>query len=135
MAKVEWIRAKQALQAQRDVVPVPSNVNIHSRHERERARHQLTAIIQRYATQYGFRYTRLSIRNQRSRWGSCSPEGVLSFNIRLLYLPLETQEYVVVHELCHLWHMNHSVAFWQSVAKILPDYRQHRAALQKYRLT
>jgi len=74
---------------------------------------------------------RISIRAQRSRWGSCSSKKTLSFNVRLALLPIELVEYVVVHEVCHLREMNHSPAFWKLVETAIPDYRKRRAALQR----
>jgi hypothetical protein len=74
---------------------------------------------------------RISIRNQRSRWGSCSQKGNLNFNYRLLKLPLSLVDYIVVHELCHLREFNHSKRFWDLVGETLPDFRERRAALRK----
>ena len=85
-----------------------------------------------YSEQYGFSFTRISIKHMRTRWGSCSSQGNLNFHFRLLFLPPELRDYVVVHELCHLRHMNHSAKFWQQVAVIDPLYQTHVAALKKY---
>lgn len=72
---------------------------------------------------YGFSYSRVSIRNQRSRWGSCSENGNLNFNYRIVFLHPELQDYIMVHELCHLQELNHSPRFWQLVAKAIPNYK------------
>ena len=78
---------------------------------------------------YGFSYGRVSIRDQRTRWGSCSKKGNLNFNYRICYLPPHLLDYVIVHELCHLGQFNHSAAFWALVAQTLPDHRERRAEL------
>lgn len=80
---------------------------------------------------YGFSYGRISVRDQKTRWGSCSKTGNLSFNWKLLLLPSEMADYVVVHELCHLAEHNHSPAFWFQVDRTTPDYRDIRRRMRK----
>ena len=87
-----------------------------------------------YAPRVGMRgvtYGRITIRCQRTRWGSCSSRGNLNFNLLLLLAPPEVLDYVVVHELCHLLHMDHSAAFWRDVGRVLPEYRQQEKWLKK----
>lgn len=85
-----------------------------------------------FRTLTGGRYSRITIRDQKTRWGSCSAKGTLSFNWRLMLAPPAILDYVVVHELCHLTHMNHSPAFWQAVEAVYPDYRTARRWLKEH---
>ena len=78
--------------------------------------------VEYYAAKAGFSYGRVTVRNQRTRWGSCSSKGNLNFNCLLMLTPLEVMDSVVVHELCHLKHMNHSKKFYSEVLKLFPDY-------------
>jgi len=90
-------------------------------------------IVQRaahYAPIVGVSYGRITIRAQRTRWGSCSSKGNLNFNCLLALVPPEVLDYVVVHELCHRKHLNHSPAFWREVEAVLPDYEIHRKWLK-----
>ena len=82
-----------------------------------------------YARDVGRAPQRVHIRDQKTRWGSCSPCGTISINWRLLLAPLEILDYVVVHELCHLLHPNHSVRFWREVERVLPHYLYLRRRL------
>ena len=80
--------------------------------------------VKYYAPKIGVTYGRITIRNQRSKWGSCSSKGNLNFNCLLMLAPRQVVTYVVVHELAHRKHMDHSPAFWAEVEAILPDYRE-----------
>jgi predicted metal-dependent hydrolase len=86
---------------------------------------------QAYAHQFGLRYQRLRISSARTRWGSCSSSGTLSFTWRLIKAPLEVVDYVIIHELAHLKVRNHSKQFWAEVEKMLPTYKKHRDWLKK----
>ena len=97
------------------------------------AEHALEYIPKRvhyFAGLIGVDYGRITIRNQKTRWGSCSGKGNLNFNCLLMLMPPDIIDYVVVHELCHRKEMNHSPAFWREVAKILPDYKKAEAWLK-----
>lgn len=104
------------------------------------ARDQLSAASDRYAADLRLPYDRISIRDTRSRWGSCSSAGVLMYSWRLVMAPMEVLEYVAAHEVAHLRHMNHSQDFWDQVAELYGDYRaprqwlrDHGADLHRYR--
>lgn len=92
---------------------------------------QLPPRIARFAGQMGVSYGKITVRHQKTRWGSCSGKGNLSFNCLLMLCPPAVQDYVIVHELCHRKEMNHSRAFWSGVERILPDYRQRKVWLKQ----
>lgn len=102
--------------------------------DKKKARLLIEQRVAYYADKMGIAYGRISMRNQRTRWGSCSSDGNLNFNCRLLYVPLELLDYVVVHELAHRRHMNHSADFWQEVERYLPDYKERKERLKQYRV-
>ena len=84
-----------------------------------------------HAARLGVTFGRISVRSQKSRWGSCSGKGNLSFNCLLALCPEKAVDYVVIHELCHRKEMNHSPRFWALVERAMPDYRPWRAWLKK----
>jgi hypothetical protein len=107
---------------------------------RRQARLRVEEIAGEEAARLGLAYAGVTIRDPRTRWGSCSSRGTLSFSWRLLLPPREVLEYVVVHELCHLRQRNHSKAFWRLVDEALPGWRaragwlrEHQHELQRYR--
>ena len=93
---------------------------------------KLTACVQRWRLLLGYNQTpRILVRNQRSRWGSCAPDGTLRFNWRLMMVESDLIDYLVVHELAHLTHPNHSADFWGLVAGVMPDVQQRRKRLRE----
>ena len=100
---------------------------------RKKAKQLLTAELAEIADEFGFDYKRSIIRSQKSRWGSCSSKGTISLNDQLLFMPRTTVRYLMIHELCHTRHLNHSSRFWQLVASCCPDYKQHEKLLNQGR--
>ena len=102
---------------------------------REQARIHLGERVHRFARLLGVTPSRTTIRGQKTCWGSCSSHGNLSLNWRLMQVGAALVDYVVIHELCHLEHMNHSPAFWRRVASLVPDYRAKRQQLKHLQST
>lgn len=95
------------------------------------ARREIPVRVKYFAEQMGVTYGKITIRNQKTRWGSCSQIGNLNFNCHLMEMPTEILDYVVVHELCHRKQMNHSRLFWMEVEKVLPDYQVRQRWLKQ----
>jgi hypothetical protein len=99
---------------------------------KRQARSEIEERLDRTASQLGLRYKKLRISSARTRWGSCSSRGTLSFTWRLVMAPPEIVQYVIVHELVHLQAPNHSPQFWARVRQIMPDFAQHRRWLTQH---
>lgn len=111
---------------------------LHYKTHKEKAR----TLVEQKVSQWGSHYVaaghlfptnmkRLAIRNQRTRWGSCSKQGNLNFNYKIALLPERLADYIIVHELCHLGEFNHAKAFWDLVAMAIPDHEQCRVELRQ----
>jgi predicted metal-dependent hydrolase len=98
---------------------------------RQQALDTLTKRVQDFTSQHGFQYTQVKISSARTRWGSCSARGNLSFTWRLVMAPLPVIDYVVVHELVHIKVRNHSRHFWDQVSQLMPDYKARRSWLKE----
>ncbi len=140
MERVEEVdrksRAKVELAKDRLIVRVPAGSRTHTLTYaedwlREQSRGVIANTVKVQAARMNARPTSLTIRDQRTRWGSCSTRGTLSFNWRLVMAPPAVMEYVVIHELAHLFQPNHSKDFWAVVARYAPDFKTHRAWLRK----
>lgn len=107
---------------------------IETKEGKAKIRQYIERQVEYYAKIMGITYGRISMRNQKTRWGSCSSNGNLNFNNRLLFVPKELVDYVVVHELAHRKEMNHSNAFWNVVEKYMPDYKERRKKLREYHI-
>ncbi len=126
-----WIeqRTKQLTEARQ-------NRHVISEQERQEgirtAKERIPCRVAYFAQRMGVTYGRITIREQKTRWGSCSSKGNLNFNWKLVLMPDEVLDYVVVHELAHRFEMNHSDRFWAIVAEVLPDYRERRKMLKEW---
>lgn len=127
-----WIEAhlEKACIRQAEQAALPVLTEAELRRLAEQAAAILPARAAYYAPRVGVSYGRITIRSQRTRWGSCSSLGNLNFNCLLMLCPPEVIDYVVVHELCHRKEMNHSPRFWAEVERVLPDYRAARKWLK-----
>lgn len=100
--------------------------------QKEPARVMIQKRLEFFNRYYKFIYNRISIKNQKSCWGSASRKGNLNFNYKVANLPDELRDYVIVHELCHLKEMNHSKKFWELVEIVIPGYKERRRKLKAY---
>jgi predicted metal-dependent hydrolase len=99
---------------------------------KHRAKNYLTERAEYLAEQHGFSFKKLSLRNQKTRWGSCSASGNISLNYRLMKYRKDIIDYVIVHELCHLKELNHSKKFWKLVESMVPDYKSLKRELKSH---
>jgi predicted metal-dependent hydrolase len=125
----DWIARERAAQTPRLGLETR---NVSEAEARRAARELVTMVLEEEAPALGVTYRQVQIRDQRTRWGSCSARGNLSFNWRLTLAPFEVLDYVVVHELCHLRVPNHSASFWQLVGTRRPRWRRQRDWLTRH---
>lgn len=111
------------------VFPKPEEINAE---ELNRIKAKFAERTAYYAGLINVTYNGITVRNQKTRWGSCSSKGNLNFNYRLYYMPEELMDYVIIHELCHRKYMNHSKEFWDEVSRYCPDYAAKRRKLKEY---
>lgn len=101
---------------------------------KKKALHIAEDKVQYFNRFYNFSYKNISIKNQKTRWGSCSKQGNLNFNYKIALLPEKLADYLVVHELCHLGQFNHSQKFWNLVGEVLPEYKKLRKELKDIKM-
>lgn len=130
--KSDWIEKtrEKVIAKNADREPVARLSDAEKNALKKKARAEILPLVEEYAQIMGVTYGRVSFRFQKSRWGSCSREGNLNFNCLLALTPEPVERYVVVHELCHRLHMDHSKAFWEEVAVNMPDYKVYRKWLK-----
>lgn len=132
-SKFSWIEEKLTFFTMHPVEMPPKRRHSKKEYEvhKEKTRALVNDRLAYFNEVHGFRYKRIFIRNQKTRWGSCSKAGNLNFNYKLSLLPAHLADYIIVHELCHLGELNHSVRFWSLVQKTMPEYKHYRNELKK----
>ncbi len=120
-----WIKRKKVKRKKR-----ASSVTKHFEENRETARALALARLHYFNQHYGLTWNRITIRNQRRRWGSCTSLKNINFNYKIIFLPTHLQDYIIVHELCHLVELNHGQGFWDMVAEQIPQYKTCVAELR-----
>jgi hypothetical protein len=123
---IEWIRRQQVRQREVGLTATER------RRLRALATEQLSVRLLELAAEHGLTVSRVSIRDQRTRWGSCGPDGHICLNWRLVQMPVWVRDYVLIHELMHLRRLDHSAKYWSLVAAACPDYRAARRWLRAH---
>lgn len=131
LEKAEWVLEKIGIMAKRGGSMTFAGFG---KREYKKLKNQALALaeikVEKFNAAYGFKYDKITIRNQKTRWGSCSKKGNLNFNYKIALLPENLADYVIVHELCHLKEFNHSKNFWSLVSLAIPDYRERRKRIK-----
>lgn len=125
-----WISGAVARMHDKKALPVRGRRDYLA--HKEDARRFIVPLVEKWSRAYGLPYNRVAIKDTTSLWGSCSRRGNLNFSYKLLFVPREIAEYVIVHEICHLAHHDHSARFWSLVESTLPEYRRLRTELRRY---
>ena len=128
--KAGWIEKHLSAIMQRQSTAEPAFTAAELRTLADHAKVDLARRVDHFAPLVGAEWQRITIRAQKSRWGSCSAKGNLNFNCLLMLCPEHVRDYVVVHELCHCKELNHSSKFWQEVARVFPQYEEARKWLK-----
>ena len=128
LAKTKWIKKQLTLmeQVEQEFEGKSKEIDFPT------AKRKLNRKVEKMAAQYGFTYNRISYRNQRTRWGSCSNKNDISLNVKLVLLPEALMDYVILHELVHTQLKNHGPEFWEEMSKYIKQPKQKAIALKKY---
>ncbi len=129
----KWFSGKRRKRVRR-VRKLSRAATLHYETHKEHARSVVHERLTHWNQFYGFTYGRVSIKNQRSCWGSCSAKGNLNFNYKIIFLPEVLMDYIIVHELCHLAELNHGASFWSQVAHVIPNFTLHKSSLRLIRI-
>lgn len=130
--KRDWIQKHYNKIKGSDKVFLPDHTKSEQREHVKNAKVLLVERVEFWNKYYNFSYKKIFIKNHKAQWGSCSSDKNLNFNYKLIFLPPELSDYIVVHELCHLKEMNHKKPFWSLVAKVFPDYKEKVKQLDRY---
>lgn len=126
-----WINNELSKFPLRSLEPISTS---QYRNYKKQARELISKKIEILNSTYNFKYNAIAIRNQKSRWGSCSNKGNLNFNYKIIFLTEDLADYLIVHELCHLKEMNHGPNFWKLVSVRIPNYIELRKKLHEHKL-
>jgi len=126
-----WIQRKLELFSGLKIHPdIATHAKAHFMKHKEQALNLVMGKVRYYSERHGFSPNTLRVKRLKTKWGSCSAKKNLNFNYKILFLSEEIQDYLIVHELCHLREMNHSVRFWKQVGRIIPNYKVLQKALR-----
>lgn len=129
-----WIANAQAQFAKKKSLTAGDGLPGEYTRYKARATQYIRKRVRELAAVHGFSFRNITVRHTTSQWGSCSPEGNLSFTYKLLFLPTELADYVMIHELAHTKHAHHGKRFWDEVARAMPSYKHSESALKQYLL-
>jgi predicted metal-dependent hydrolase len=131
LEKADWVLAKIEMMKKKMPIEVVPMSKIELKRMKVVALELVHRRLEYFNDYYRLTYYNVAIRNQKTRWGSCSRQGNLNFNVKIAILPAKLADYIIVHELCHLKEMNHSERFWKLVAQTFPDHKELRKELRK----
>lgn len=130
--KSDWILDKFKNFVKEDFIKLNLENNQEYQKNKKKSLNFIRERIEVLNNYYKFKFNKISIRNQKTRWGSCSKKASLNFNYKIIFLPLDLADYIIIHELCHLKEFNHSLKFWNLVAIACPDFKEKRKKLKNF---